>query len=532
MLDERRNPKPTKPDRPSTEQYRRDVNADRRADSELVDVSIFARGAKSRREQQLLTIDGEIVGAASDTVADRGVDETTGSVNRVQENDDTIASTPAKTPVGLISPFRGNASIHRVQAVRQALETALDEWWSYGEYLSQELLRDSLLVLEAGHDLDEPHRSLVLRTSLQLRRGMVTALRHQTDADRTAYIIKEALLDEAKPLPLSTLWRLKQEDEESAEWSALLLDDLQQDALVLSGPKGQLAQNAIQQLLSGQPLALEKKPKRRVFPSTTRPPFWSMGRFLLILLSCAALLGLYIWQQQKSDFSQMVLVPAGSYAIGNDVGDAIENHRTVAAFAIDRTEVTNHTYQICLDQGGCRMPIRIGSQMRPDYFVDPAFADYPVVNVDWARAHEYCAWAGKRLPTADEWEIAAAIAPATGRRYIYPWGNQFHAQFANSAVAARADTTPVGSYYPAGTSSFGAVDMAGNVAEWTATEMGFVHEGADSEVKTYAIKGGSFVDPPDLLRTNIRQSYALTTAEPWLGFRCAATEPIQQIATR
>ena len=502
--------------------------------AEEVDISIFARGAKSWRETQAITIEGEILEPETALIDSDPADI---YAEGFASDDSASETMHSGSSAGLSSTYRGSESNNRALAVRHAMEVALDEWWSHGEYLSQALLRNGLLVLEAGHDLDEPHRSLLLRTSLQLRRGMVTALRHQTDADRTAYIIKEAILDEPTALPLSLLWTLKQEDEESAEWVFLLLDDLQQDAFTLKGPKQRLAQDAIRQLTADQPLGLEEPRRRRLITSSIRPPIWSMGRLLLIVLSCIAIFGVYFWQQRRSDFSEMSLIPAGSYAIGNSVEGETENRKTVEAFAIDRSEVTNRSYQLCYEQGGCLAPAQIESQTRLNYFVDSAFATYPVVHINWTQAHQYCLWAGKRLPTADEWEIAAAIAPATGRRYLYPWGDLFRAQFVNSAPAddvdiTSADTTAVGTYHPGGTSSFGAVDMAGNVAEWTATEMGLIHQDASGEVMTYAAKGGSYLDPPEMLRTNVRQSYAQTAAEPWLGFRCAATQPKEEIAAR
>ena len=108
----------------------------------------------------------------------------------------------------------------------------------------------------------------------------------------------------------------------------------------------------------------------------------------------------------------------------------------------------------------------------------------------------------------------AAVAPATHRRFVYPWGDRFEARFANSVVTARQETEAVGTYQPVGNSPWGVTDQAGNVAEWTLMP-------ATNLVDGYVVKGGSFQDDPIALRTDALQEVTKTTAAPWLGFRCA-----------
>jgi formylglycine-generating enzyme required for sulfatase activity len=183
----------------------------------------------------------------------------------------------------------------------------------------------------------------------------------------------------------------------------------------------------------------------------------------------------------------MVRVPSGTFAMGSPdgVGDDDEHPRhevTVSALCIDRTEVMVKAYEVCVAAKRCTAPHREISQ----YCNQPDRGDHPVNCVDWNQAVAYCRWLGKRLPTEAEWEYAAR--GSDGR--LYPWGNEPPSASRLNAcgsecvawgkrVLGRAwpamydaddgwvTTAPVGSF-PEGASPFGALDMAGNVWEWTA----------------------------------------------------------------
>ncbi len=166
-----------------------------------------------------------------------------------------------------------------------------------------------------------------------------------------------------------------------------------------------------------------------------------------------------------------VKVPAGSFMMGSTSGAKDERpvHQVaLGAVRLDRYEVTNRRYAKCVQAGACTPPSLSSSHLRKSYFDSPEFADYPVIFVSWKQANAFCQHAGGRLPTEAEWEKAAKGASPSVR--VYPWGNEpadcSKANFGGPGSCV-GDTDRVGRR-PAGASPFGAMDMAGNVWEWTA----------------------------------------------------------------
>ncbi len=405
----------------------------------------------------------------------------------------------------------------RTVAVQRALNHALDEWWRRGVLPSNELLRDGLYVLQAGHDLDESQRTLLLRTALVRRRGVLTALRHQTDPERTAVVLEEAILSPTQPLSIDELTRLQQGDEQSATWTPFLAELLRHTAET-DRLRRDLALPALAALTNTPVAAVDAVPSPAApLPwiegeaSTPGSVKWLRGALLVLLLTIAAVL--LLWWQRAQAPANMIDVPAGRYWV-TSWPEGEPTPVDLAAFRIDRFEATVAQYRVCYERGQCLWPASPASATRPNYLLDPAFADFPMIRIDFDDADRFCRFMGKRLPTAAEWEVAAAFAPASGRMFRFPWGDEFAVQFANSAATGVGDTMQIGSFRPAGDSSLGVSDMAGNVAEWTATVV-------QEDEPLALVRGGSFADDADALRTTAAMTMPLRTVAPWLGVRCA-----------
>ena len=161
-----------------------------------------------------------------------------------------------------------------------------------------------------------------------------------------------------------------------------------------------------------------------------------------------------------------VYVPDGSFRMGGldakAEGDEKPDHQvSMSGFWMDKVEVTNAMYMLCVQAGACEPPDEFKSDTQDQYFNTDEYADYPVVYVTWVDADAYCTWAGRRLPTEAEWEYAAR---GTDFR-TFPWGDERADTSRANFNRKFGDTTRVGSF-PAGASPFGILDMAGNVWEW------------------------------------------------------------------
>lgn len=212
---------------------------------------------------------------------------------------------------------------------------------------------------------------------------------------------------------------------------------------------------------------------------------------------------------QDFDGVPMVLVPAGCFMMGS--GREAHEQCFDQPFWIDQTEVTQAQFARL---GGVKANVnRFTGDQRP------------VERITWFEARDFCALRGARLPTEAEWEYAARGPD----NLVYPWGNEFIADNVVYRGNSGYQTANVGSR-PGGASWVGALDMSGNVGEWT----GSLYEPypydatdgreADTVNRRNVLstgRGGSFGDTGDDLRAAGRNYRYPDYVNLNIGYRCA-----------
>jgi formylglycine-generating enzyme required for sulfatase activity len=262
----------------------------------------------------------------------------------------------------------------------------------------------------------------------------------------------------------------------------------------------------------------------------------------------------------------IVEVPQATIQMGADpgVGDSDEHPEhpvTVPAFAIDRHEVACADFAAFLqargnlsdeaveyldaedpdapialepgEGGGVWRPLDV-CRRTPGGPATDSCADHPVFEVTWYGARDYCAWKGGRLPSEAEWERVASGAAD----WLFPWGEVGPGPTrANCSEAVCVDgyleAAPVGSF-PAGASTLGVEDLAGNVGEWIADEYHPTYVGAPTNGVAWVttrppaqptfvvVRGGGWTSAVGDLRATARSAYAPTSTPSYpIGFRCA-----------
>ena len=213
----------------------------------------------------------------------------------------------------------------------------------------------------------------------------------------------------------------------------------------------------------------------------------------------------------------MVRIPEGVFLMGSPTGGNHEERPmhevAIAAFWLDRSEVTMRAYATCVNAGGCTAP----KENNP--FCNARFSDrdaHPVNCVDWNQAVAYCAFASKRLPTEREWEYAAR---GGAERRSFSWGEE-DADPTRACYMHPNGSCPVGSFAPG---AFDLLDMNGNVWEWTSSWFGsYPDELTSGRDKVY--RGGSWSRRfPKWLRNELRNRYKVGEHSASLGIRCAKT---------
>ncbi len=223
----------------------------------------------------------------------------------------------------------------------------------------------------------------------------------------------------------------------------------------------------------------------------------------------------------------MVIVPGGQYELGPNTGwERPARKVKLSVFAIDRHEVSEGEYALFLNAQAPELRKGLlprGWQLDAAGLanVPDARRALPATWVNWSHAAAYAAWAGKRLPSEDEWEAAAA--GVDGRSYA--WGNEFRPGLCHGAEGAR-EPLPVESF-PHAPAPSGALDLCGNVWEWTST----LEDGTDiaalpEGLVNIAIRGGAFDSRREELAVRYRwtapgqDAFSSPRYTRPIGFRC------------
>jgi formylglycine-generating enzyme required for sulfatase activity len=236
----------------------------------------------------------------------------------------------------------------------------------------------------------------------------------------------------------------------------------------------------------------------------------------------------------------MVSLPGGRFWLANRTGPLGDTPTNVSVrpFLLDVTEVTVAAYGECVRAGRCTAAaasvrwdtLRGGDRASWARFCNQDRADradHPVNCVDWGQARSYCAWAGKRLPTEDEWEWAARNG---GDATPFPWGAAppgdrpcWSGPPSDADPREREGTCAAGSH-PEDVSAAGVKDLGGGVSEWTRTDqvVGADSRGRDGSTAR-VFRGGAWADREPFQVSSAARSAGLPERrDPRLGFRCAS----------
>ena len=256
----------------------------------------------------------------------------------------------------------------------------------------------------------------------------------------------------------------------------------------------------------------------------------------------------------------MIEIPAGAAQLGLRRGNGVfgwdnefESHTTmVPAFEIDRYMVTNGQFLEFLQDGGyergelwCNADWewkRAGDISCPVFWREQdgawlyrtMFDEIPLplawpVYVSHAEASAYARWAGKALPTEEQWQRAAYGSPDEAKR-LYPWGNETPSPNRGNFEFESWDPVPVNAH-PHGSSAFGVEGMLGNGWEWTSTVFGPFsgfepfpfYRGYSADFfdgKHFVMKGGSARTAACMLRPTFRNWFQPHYQYVYAGFRC------------
>lgn len=253
---------------------------------------------------------------------------------------------------------------------------------------------------------------------------------------------------------------------------------------------------------------------------------------------------------------RFALVPEGYVTLAKTVNDypgCPEEDLETEPFLLARHCITNEQYQKFVDDGGYEnlelwpediLPHLVDftdqtGTAAPRYWRqgrhDKALADHPVVGVCYYEAAAYCAWAGYRLGTGPEWQMAASwrIRSAAHVLRRYPWGDAFDTSKCNVWASRIGQTSPVGAYEK-GAAPNAVLQLVGNVWEWTETDYDVVDDSGRQVVGDMLMKeirGGAYDTYfPSQATSTFRTGLAALARAHNVGFRCVVEPPRSETA--
>ena len=239
---------------------------------------------------------------------------------------------------------------------------------------------------------------------------------------------------------------------------------------------------------------------------------------------------------------QMINISAGKFLMGSSpkqVEQAIRNGANkfwveweqpqveveLSRYSIGKYPITNYEYSIFIKDTAHKPPRGWNEDQYP-----PEKGDHPVVNVSWDDAIAYCSWLSKltgknySLPTEAQWEKAARGTNGN----IWPWGNEFSSNRANTKELNIGTTTSVGKFSPHGDSSYGCSDMSGNVWEWCSDKWQYDSSSKISksshvspQENNFMVRGGSYNRSSWEARCATHRANKATLVGEAKGFRVA-----------
>ena len=259
-------------------------------------------------------------------------------------------------------------------------------------------------------------------------------------------------------------------------------------------------------------------------------------------------------------------IPGGTFMLGATPQDGFvfDNEKwahavEVQPFAIARAAVSNAEYAAFVDAGGyqdarywdeaglawlqqsglerplCWRRVEDGWEMRRFDRWETLPSDAAMIHVCWHEARAYCRWAGRRLPTELEWEVAAAGqvdagGGLSGKKRHYPWGEARPAPHLANLEGRALGTIAVGAL-PASDSAFGCRQMIGNAWEWTEDTFG-PYPGFTPDMyqdysqplfgNTKVLRGGGWATRGRMIRNTWRTYYGPERNDVFAGFRTCA----------